>query len=140
MKYRLHFRLKRLKLRRIYRTWTQALTSHFLARKKKTRKKKKTKRLNIKQFKRLWRDYNFRYLYKHANCGQRIKDDVRICWKIYGPLPEARWKMFGNFRKLQKMFHCYFTKDSRLTGNSLPGASSCWPVSLDHINQGMEYY
>ena len=55
-----------------------------------------------------------------------VKDDVIICpKKIYGPLPEARWKMFGKFRKLQKMFDYYFTKDSRITGNSLPGASSC---------------
>ena len=83
------------------------------------------KRMNIKHFKRLWRDYNFRYLYEHANGGRRIKDDVIICRKIYGPLPEARWKMFGKFRKLQTMFHYYFTKGSRLTGNSLPGTSSC---------------
>ena len=69
--------------------------------------------MNIKQFKRLWGDYNFRYLYEYANEGRRIIYVFIICRKIYGPLPEARWKML------------YFTKGSRLTGNSLPGASSC---------------
>ena len=81
--------------------------------------------MNIKQFKRLWRDYNFRYLYEYANEGRRIIYVFIICRKIYGPLPEARWKMFRKFRKLRKMFDYYFTKDSRITGNSLPGASSC---------------
>ena len=56
MKYRLHFGIKRLKLREIYRTWTQALASRFLIR------KKKKKRMNIKWFKRLWKDFTFRYL------------------------------------------------------------------------------
>ena len=86
----------------------------------------------MKQFKRLWKDYNFRYLYEGVNGGRRIKDDVIICRKIYGLLPEARGKMFRKFRKLEKMFHCYFTKSSWLTGNSLPVTSSCLSVSLEY--------
>ena len=29
--------------------------------------------MNIQQFKRLWKDYNFRYLYEHVNEGRRLK-------------------------------------------------------------------
>ena len=69
---------------------------------KKKNKKKKTKRLNIKQFKRLWRDYNFRYLYKHANGGNGLKMTSEFvekstdpCQKHVGKCPE----IFENCKK-----------------------------------------
>ena len=67
-----------------------------------SKKKLKKKKDEYKQFKRLWKDYNFRYLYEDVNSGRRIKDEVIICRKTFGPRPEVRWKMLGNFRNLQK--------------------------------------
>ena len=68
--------------------------------------------MNIQQFKRPWKDYNFRYLYKDLKGGRRIKDDGIFRRKIFGPLPEARWKAFGKFRTLQKFFTVIYKRFS----------------------------
>ena len=66
--------------------------------------------MNIKRFKCLWKYYNFRYLSEDVNGGRRIKDEDIFCRKIFGPLPEASYKTFGKFRKLQKCFDIILQK------------------------------
>ena len=66
--------------------------------------------MNIQQFKRPWKDYNFRYLYEDLNGGRRIKDDGILRRKNLRTPARSSLESVWKISNIAKMFHYYLQK------------------------------